>query len=586
MLSLFRFCPLVLVCLVAGAAPLPAPAATASVPTARYWVYLRDKAGMHFEPAQYFSAPARARRLRQHLPAADSTDFPVRPDYVRGVEQASDSVLFVSRWFNAVCCRATPAQVRALRGLPGVMRVEAQTPLVLLPTAKYPAVRMSSPEPLTAAERYLARQQTASLGGQAFQKARLDGHGLRIAIFDVGFNGTDKHPAFQHLFRDKRVVATHDFVRNRESVYGGGSHGTEVLSCIAGRLPDGTPLGLAPQAEFLLARTERMLREVYVEEQDWLAAAEWADRNGADIINSSLGYTNRRYFPEQMNGRSSLVARAAGMAVRKGILVVNAAGNDGDDAEWRTIGTPADGDSVLAVGGIDPDTYLHIEFSSYGPTADRRLKPNVVAFGTVLAATPRGYEQVQGTSFASPLMAGFAACAWQQNRQLTVRQLFEQLQQAGGLYPYFDYAHGYGLPRASVFMSPHQAKIPPQVDFSKKDSLLSVIIRPEAAFLPGFPLPMFTDSVAALTPGEALKAPKLGREAIVGPAPVEAAAAPLPRPTDYLYWHVASAEGVLRRYEVREVRQRVVVQIPLRTLQSGDLVRVWFRGSMLSYLVP
>ena len=233
---------------------------------------------------------------------------------------------------------------------------------------------------------------------------------------------------------------THDFLKNQESVYHGGSHGGEVLSCLAGRLPDGTCLGLAPGAAFLLARTEQMFRERYAEEEAWLAAAEWADRNGADIINSSLGYTTGRYFPEQMNGRTSLVARAAELAVRKGILVVNAAGNDGDDDEWRTVGTPADGDSVLAAGGLDPDTYLHSDFSSYGPAAGRRLKPNLAAFGTVLAAGPGGYERIEGTSFSSPLLAGFAACAWQHERGLTVMQLFARLQLAGDLYPYYDYA--------------------------------------------------------------------------------------------------------------------------------------------------
>nr|WP_262904711.1 S8 family serine peptidase [Hymenobacter lucidus] len=452
---------------------------------------------------------------------------------------------------------------------------------------------------LTPDDRQLARRQTASLGGPAFRQAGFDGKGLRIAIFDVGFVGTMRSPAFQQVQNDQRIVATYDFVRRSPNVFVGGTHGTEVLSCVAGRLPDGTPLGLAPQAEFLLARTERLNREIYAEEEAWLAAAEWADRNGADIINSSLGYTDRRYFPEQMNGRTSLVARAAALAVRKGILVVNAAGNDGEDPDWHTIGTPADADSVLTVGGLDPDTYLHIDFSSYGPSAAGRLKPNVVAFATVLAAAPGGYARVQGTSFSSPLMVGFAACAWQQNRQLTVMQLFEKLQACADLYPYFDYAHGYGLPRAAAFLrpsaAPHHSQ--PTVDFIRQDTMLAVLIRPEAAIIPAQVLPMYSDSVTLVGSGQ--KVPAVGREELVPPLnkppgkqPAQSQLPPEPEPElvplvrpGYLYWHIADRQGVLRSYEVREVTQRAVLRIPLRLLQPGDTVRVCYRSITQSYSV-
>ncbi|TGE19994.1 S8 family serine peptidase [Hymenobacter elongatus] len=573
-------------------APLLAAPLRLLPPTTRYWVRLRHKAGMCFEPATYFTPPAQARRQRQHLPAADSTDFPVRPDFVRQIRAFTDSVTLVSRWFNAVACRATLAQAARLRRLPGVLSVEEWEGRPLLPAARPgPAERGSMS--LSADDRQLARRQTTSLGSTDFRQAGLVGQGLRIAIFDVGFVGTVRHPAFAQLVAEKRIVATYDFVRNGPDVFVGGTHGTEVLSCLAGRLPDGTLLGLAPGAEFLLARTERLNREIYAEEEAWLAAAEWADRNGADIINSSLGYTDRRYFPEQMNGRTSLVARAAEMAVRKGILVVNAAGNDGEDTEWRTIGTPADADSVLTVGGLDPDTYLHIGFSSYGPSADRRLKPNVIAFGTVLAAVPGGYARIQGTSFASPLMAGFAACAWQQQRDLPVMQLFSQLQTCADLYPYFDYAHGYGLPRAAAFLRPvgPGTSGQPTVDFVPQDTVVTVLIRPEAAVIPAQVLPLYSDSAAVV--GSAPKVSAVGREDIVPPvAKQPAQSQPEPEPAlaallrpGYLYWHIADRHGVLRSYEVREVTQRAVLRIPVRALRPGDTVRVCYRGITQSYSV-
>ncbi|TGE28770.1 S8 family serine peptidase [Hymenobacter metallicola] len=566
---------------------------SSEVTPARYWVLLRNKAGMHFNPATYFAAPAQLRRQRQGLPAADSTDFPVRPDFVRQIRAVADSVTLVSRWFNAVACRATPAQAARLRMLPGVVSVEQWEQSSLQLASQAGTIERGSMT-ITADDRQLARRQTASLGGPALRQARLEGQGLRIAIFDVGFIGTVRHPAFAQLIGEKRLVATYDFVRKGPNVFVGGTHGTEVLSCLAGLLPDGTALGLAPKAEFLLARTERLTREIYAEEEAWLAAAEWADRNGADIINSSLGYTDRRYFPEQMNGRTSLVARAAAMAVRKGILVVNAAGNDGEDPDWPTIGTPADADSVLTVGGLDPDTNLHIDFSSYGPSADRRLKPNVMAFGTVLAAAPGGYVRTQGTSFASPLLAGFAACAWQQNRSLTVMQLFERLQASADLYPYFDYAHGYGLPQAAALLRPagEVRSKRPTVDFVHQDTVLAILIRPEAAIIPAQVLPLYSDSATVVRAAQ--QVPAVGREELAPPlsrqpAPGQALPEPAPmapvRPM-YLYWHVADPQGVLRSYEVREVTQRAVLQIPRRTLRPGDTVRVCYRGITQSYLVP
>lgn len=574
----------------------------APLPTHRYWVELRDKAGVKFNPAAYFHPAAQARRQRQHLPAFDLTDAPVNAAYLAEVQAHSDSVLFVSRWFNAVACQATATQLATLAHLPMVRRVTALPERPLLPATRQPVadkVVGKDRMVVSAADRQLARQQTRTLGAEAFHRAGLDGRGLRIAIFDVGFNEADRHPAFRELFAQKKVVASYDFVRRVPDVFHGGTHGLEVLSCLAGRLPDGTLLGLAPGAEYLLARTERMHREVYAEELDWLAAVEWADRNGADIINSSLGYTSRRYFPEEMNGRTSLVARAAELAARKGILVVNAAGNDGDNDDWRTVGTPADADSVLAVGGINPETGLHLDFSAYGPSADRRLKPNVAAFGTVLAASPGGYSRIDGTSFASPLVAGFAACAWQQQRNWTAMALFQQIQESASLYPYYDYAHGYGVPQAAVLLrnarpAASAAPAPATVSFVAQDSVLAVFIRPEIARqVLTRQLPLYADSVgssdeapnrvAPLGKEEARPTPSASSEAPADALPgavVPSSALPA---AGYLYWHVAAANGVLRRYEVLEVSQRAILRIPRRTLQPGDVVRVFYQGITHSY---
>jgi len=581
----YRICFLYGWLLVGVGALLPQPAQAQSSAT-RYWVQLRDKKGVTFTPGAYFTPAALARRQRQHLPPADSTDYPVRPAYLCALRATTNSVTLVSRWLNGAVCWATPAQAAALRRLPGVLRVE-QLPARQLQLAARPVAGAGASMQISVTDRQLARRQTGSLGAAQLRRAHLTGKGLRIAVFDAGFNGVDRHPAFEHLRRDKRIVATYDFLKQEPNVYHGANHGGEVLSCIAGALPDSSYLGLAPGAEFLLARTEQMYRERYAEEEAWLAAAEWADRQGADIINSSLGYTNRRYFPEQMNGRTSLIARAAELAVRKGMLVVNAAGNDGEDEDWRTIGTPADGDSVLTVGGLDPDTYLHSDFSSYGPGAGRRLKPNVAAFSTALVAAPGGYERIEGTSFASPLVVGLAACIWQQERQLTVMELFRKLEKAGELYPYYDYAHGYGRPQSAALLPGGAASTStvPTFDFVRRDSMLAVIIRPAAATVPARTLPLYADSIRAVTPDQPRPdVPALGRESTVPTPEAPAEDEPVPtEPPHYLYWHIADARGALRRYEVRDVTQRAVLEVPLRLLLPGDVLRVHYRGFTQTY---
>jgi subtilisin family serine protease len=255
----------------------------------------------------------------------------------------------------------------------------------------------------------LLKYQTARLQGNLFAEKNIDGKGILIAVFDAGFPKVNNRPEFSHLFREKRIKATFNFVTKSENVFGHSHHGAMTLSCIAGKYGD-INIGVAPGADFLLARTEKAFGEAFAEEENWLAAAEWADKNGADIISSSLGYTYQRYFNNEMNGKKSLVARAASMAAAKGILVVNAAGNDGDNS-WKFVSTPADADSILTVGGTDPASDIKIEFSSKGPSSDGRLKPEVSAPAEVMAAGNKGMEHAYGTSFSCPLVAGFAACA-------------------------------------------------------------------------------------------------------------------------------------------------------------------------------
>ena len=417
-----------------------------------YWVFFTDKNNAQFNPYTYFDSSAIERRIKNNISLYDSTDFPLNEDYVRYTASLSEEVIGETRWFNALAVFASEESISKIQTFPFVKEVIAiQTNLTL---CSYQTLLADDEPPIEedTNETPICSPQVKRMGGDIFVKNNIDGKGIRIAVFDGGFPQVNSHPAFEHIRKENRIIKTWNFCNKKENVYGYNSHGRMVLSCIAG-IKDNQKLGLATGAEFLLARTEIGL-EIKKEEVWWLMAMEWADKNGADIINSSLGYTGERYYPYQMDGKYTLVARAANMAASKGILVVNAAGNEGEDRIWeRTIITPADADSILTIGGISPQTDYRINFSSVGPTADGRLKPNVVAYGqATVAGKTEWNHNAFGTSFASPLVAGFAACAWQTNRKLNNMELKAEIERCGDLYPYFDYDHGYGVPQASFFI--------------------------------------------------------------------------------------------------------------------------------------
>ncbi len=436
--------------------------------TSKYWVFFTDKDGISFDPYSYFDPKAIERRLQHGLDLYDPTDFPVRTDYSDIVSSMSEELTFESRWFNAVSVRATVEQANAIRTLPFVNSVEQQYQVPVLSSTE--ADNWFSMDVQT-----LKTRQIRMMQGGLFKQAGITGKGVRIAVFDGGFPEVNTHPALQHIRDDNRILKTWDFTKKKEYVYHANSHGLSVLSNIAGIDQDGQLLGLATGAEFILAITE-VSSEPFREEECWLAAAEWADKNGAQIINSSLGYTYHRYFPQDMDGKTSLVSRAANMAASKGMLVVNAAGNEGSTANWKVIGAPADADSVLSVGGINPANGIKVDFSSLGPTVDGRLKPNLSNAGVVAAASKKGkVSRTQGTSFAAPLTTGFAACAMEAMPGKTNMEMFGLLQSASHLFPYFDYAHGYGIPQASFFTGQIKERVDPGIRFVVEDGLLKIV---------------------------------------------------------------------------------------------------------------
>jgi len=488
----------------------------------RYWIFFKDKEGVVFDPINYLDEKTIVRREILGLPILDSTDFPVNSHYLRQVLQITGNIKATTRWFNGVSVDVNEKQLNELLELEFVSGFE---PVKKIPFTATSIVNGEFDDD----KNFLLKNQLESMGGRILTDNGLSGKNIRVAIFDGGFKNADILPEFKHLWENEQIIATYDFVRNEENVFHAMNHGTKVLACIAGKTGDKN-IGLATGAEFLLARTE-VWSEKFSEEENWLRAMEWADKNGADIVNSSLGYTYQRYFARDMNGKNSLVARAANMGARKGILVINSMGNDGDKP-WEFVSTPADADSVLAVGAIDPYKGYHASYSSYGPTSDMRIKPNVVAFGEVITTSSRGgTRKSYGTSFAAPLVTGFAACILELNNHLPAMKLFDEIEKSGHLYPYYDYANGYGIPQAGYFFNDKPSQDTTFVLEVMNDSLLVKVIDSENR-----------------------------------------------SPSGLLYYHIENSKGFLSYYAVIGVKQQIPFKISLSTLKPSDTVRVHYKG--------
>ncbi len=396
------------------------------------WIFFRDK-GLN-QPAaalrrlrDELPPHARRRRLRnrQGGPLVDYYDLPVNPAYVFRLAPLVRRIRHKSRWLNAISVEADAAQLERLAGLPFVKRLDV-------------VHRFSPPKPVTVREiprnPNPYRAETLDYGpsfGQIHQirvdqlhNLGLNGAGVIICMLDAGFNNLG-HEAFSQL----KILKTWDFV-NGDSIVsdqagqlGNGNHGTYTLGVIGGFAP-GNLIGPAYNASFLLARTEDTSSEKNIEEDNWVAGAEWADSLGADIISSSLGYLNfdpgqRSYTWQDMDGNTAVTTIAADIAASRGILVVNSAGNEGPALPGQnTLISPADGDSVLAVGGVDA-AGQRVAFSSMGPSVDGRIKPDVAALAVNdVAPSPvknNVYVNVSGTSFSCPLTAGAAALIMQAN---------------------------------------------------------------------------------------------------------------------------------------------------------------------------
>ncbi|MFN3916766.1 MAG: S8 family serine peptidase [Flavobacteriales bacterium] len=523
----------------------------------KYWVLFTNKDGVSFNPHEYFHPLAIERRIKHNIPLNHYTDRPVREDYLTQVSLHADSIKAVTRWFNGICGYFNSENINVVAKLPFVkeiVKIESQVTLAYENESRY-ATLMSD------GAKKLAKSQISLMGGEYFEDKNFNGKGIRIAIFDAGFPGVDRSTSFSHIRNRNGIKATYDFVKNKEFVYGYNAHGAMTLSCVGGKYGD-VKLGMATDSDFLLARTEIASREPYSEEENWLQAAEWADRHGAHIINSSLGYTDKRYFQRDMDGKTSMITRAGNMAASKGILVVNSAGNEGGGG-WTIIGAPADADSVLAVGGLNPWTGMHTTFGSLGPTADGRLKPNVCAPAHVIAQGKNEVKEVPGTSFSSPLTAGFAACLLQSNPDMKVMELFAAVEKSGNLYPYFDYAHGYGTPQGDRAMK-NLAESKPTFEVFEENNLIRVKINDESFEM--------IHATFLLYISEEHQNIHIGDESYNS-----ASYSSLPKIPPYFYWHLEDEDGKLLEYKVLNVQSQHIFHKPYEELRKKT-IRMHYKG--------
>ncbi len=426
--------------------------------TNKYLILFADKDNSPYsidKPEEFLTARAIERREKTNV-AIDITDIPVNKNYIEEVEGLGFTLLNVSKWMNGISVYAE--DTKKLKELKKLSFVREYKPVKKnidkkIQTTKN-TIKKVIENKLNRAGIYYdygqSENQIHMLNGHVLHNKGFRGNGMQIAILDAGFFHVDQLPAFDSLRANNQILGTRDFVAGGEVSYQGSTHGMHVLSTIGGNIP-GQLIGTAPEASFWLLRSEDGASETLVEEFNWLVAAEFADSVGADVINSSLGYSefddeSQNHTYEQMDGNTTIVTFAADFAAKKGVLVVTSAGNEGF-GNWRYITAPADADSVLTVGAVS-DVGKYVYFSSIGPSFDGRVKPDVCAKG--LNATVQGangsVSTSSGTSFSGPIMAGMVTCLWQAYPNKTNMEIIEAVRQASSQYHVPDVYKGYGIP--------------------------------------------------------------------------------------------------------------------------------------------
>lgn len=430
----------------------------------RYAVFFKDKAHSNYslsKPEQFLSTRSLERRLHHNVVLTEE-DLPVSTTYLNMIKYVGVRILYTSKWVNAAVIETYATNAKLLYAFSFVDRVEYVAPEYGLGQggrkSQVDSEKVGKTEQRNA-------DQNNMLGISVLHNEEYKGNGRLIAVLDAGFYGVENAAHFSHLYNNNNLLATKNFVKPSSGVYGMHTHGSVVLSTLAANV-EGEYTGTAPGAQYAIAITEDPYSEFRIEEYNYLAGAEWADSLGADIISASLGYKKfddpeMDYTTDELNGKHTVVSFAARMASTRGMLVVNSAGNNGRQGK-ETLLSPADVEEVLSVGAVTSESG-YAQFSSQGPTADGRTKPDVSAMGakTVVVLPSGYYAHVSGTSLSAPLITGLAACLWQKYPDATASQI-KQWIIAGGNNAVPDYMTGYGVPHVERIEAKIDAKYAPK----------------------------------------------------------------------------------------------------------------------------
>lgn len=418
--------------------------------------YLNNKDSTHFslnQPEQFLSQRSIERRIKYNIPI-DSSDLPVCQDYLDGILSITGGVFHCrSKWQNSIVILLSDSnKIHLIDNLSFVKnsKLVAVYPNGLPKPARTTPQAEEKPTGFNRDYYGAAWKQISLCNGQFLHQNGATGKGVLIALIDAGFDGMHNGSAFDSLINNGRLIDRWNFVEDTILDNNEGSHGTDVLSCMAANLPD-TFVGVAPNATYALYTSEDLHSEQPIEEDNWVAAAERADSLGADIITTSLGYnTFDPPFPDEVyshfDGHSTFIAQGANIAFSKGILVFASAGNEGV-TPWHYILTPGDADSAVTVGAVDSNN-IPSSLSSFGPNASNQIKPDVVAMGVETAIINQGgnIERNTGTSFATPIIAGLSACLMQVDTTISPTQLKHLILFSSDFYDHPNNHRGYGLP--------------------------------------------------------------------------------------------------------------------------------------------
>ncbi len=429
------------------------------------WVYFTDK-GQNTDA--YFNNPLsvvseKSLKRRAKVLGEDASltikDIPVNPAYLEQVKSLGLKIKWPSKWLNAVSGTLAKSQLEELEALPFVKKLDVVYKLKkgYQPETDQNAVKqilskMTQPGGIHSFDYGESYAQLQQINVPAVHDMGYTGQGVTVCLMDAGFSRLS-HTAFDSM----DIIAAWDFVNNdpnvgNQSDSGDGSHGTETLSTIGGYAP-GHLIGPAFNASYILAKTENTESETPLEEDNWIAAMEWADSIGVDVTSTSLGYIDfdpgwQSYSWMDMDGNTTIITNGADYATHLGIVVVNSAGNEGSNSSHNTLGAPADGDSVIAAGAVD-FSGSRVSFSSVGPTVDGRHKPDIMALGSGdVVASPysdNSYTSASGTSFSCPLSAGVAALILCVNPELTPMEVRDAMRETASQSNNPDNLMGWGI---------------------------------------------------------------------------------------------------------------------------------------------